>query len=115
MTLQLADACRILGERGHLIESQSSSSAEKKICKLGFKADAVDPVSGKTGAVYFLLEEFADSVAAREKYRSIKKANQGHAGVRTLNDLGTEAYFHSDGDNFYFVMVRKGTRVFNMK
>ena len=32
-----------------------------------------------------------------------------------IHDLGDEAYFHSDGENFYFILVRKGLKMIRMK
>ena len=29
--------------------------------------------------------------------------------------MGDEAYFHSDGQNFYFIIVRKGEKMFRIK
>ncbi|MGV8093724.1 MAG: hypothetical protein AB2L24_17840, partial [Mangrovibacterium sp.] len=48
-------------------------------------------------------------------YASIKTANEGHEGIKILDDIGDEAYFHSDGENFYFILVRKGEKVLRMK
>ncbi len=41
------------------------------------------------------------------------KANEDH-GISVM-DLGDESYFHTDSVNFYFIMVRKNRKVFNMK
>jgi hypothetical protein len=42
-------------------------------------------------------------------------AREPGSRLKTLNDRGDEAYFHSDNKNFYFVMVRNGAAVFNLK
>jgi hypothetical protein len=106
-------AAAIMGEPAHLTDSSTTFGAVI-VYRCCYKADSADAKSGKTGAVYFLIERYEDSSAAHKKYIFIKTANQDH-GIKTLNDLGDEAYFHSDNENFYFVMVRKGAEVFNLK
>ena len=36
-------------------------------------------------------------------------------GIEIIHNLGDEAYFHSAKVHFYFIMVRKGKNVFNIK
>ena len=96
----LSEAEKILGEPAYLCS---------------YKASKTDSATAKTGAIYFLIEQFAQVTSAQEKYSFIKKANEGHDGIKVLNDYGDEAYYHSDGENFYFIMVRRGAKVFNMK
>jgi hypothetical protein len=113
--LTQSDAEKILGEPAHVGDSLSTTKADVVEYKGNYIANSKDEKTGKTGSIYFLLEEYKLLPAAKEKYSSIKKANENHEGVKTLHDIGDEAYFHSDGENFYFVMVRKGKKVFNMK
>lgn len=113
--LMLSQAESILGEKGHL--SESSSFVENAILTYtsAYIADAVDKISGKTGTLYFMLEEYPDVEAAASSYRSILDANKAHAGVQILSDMGDEAYFHSDGNNFLFMLVRKKTVMIRLK
>lgn len=113
--LTLSHAEKILGEAAVLTDSASVEGKDASMYQCAFKARSEDPKSKKTGALYFLVEQYIEVNAAQKKYSFIKTANEKHEGVKILNDLGDEAYFHSDGENFYFVMVRKGTKVFNMK
>jgi glycine betaine/choline ABC-type transport system substrate-binding protein len=113
--LTLPDAEKILGEPAHLTESSSIGTGEVSAYRYAYTANSIDQKSGKTGVIYFLLEKYNNISAAQKKYSDIKIANQNHEGVKVLHDLGDEAYFHSDGQNFYFIMVRKGEKVFNMK
>ncbi len=80
----------------------------------GYKANSEEKKSGRTGAIYFLFEQFDQITSAHDKYASTKTANE-HNGIQTLDNLGDEAYFHTDGEHFYFIMVRKGGKVFNIK
>jgi hypothetical protein len=112
--LSLPDAEKILGEPAHIADPTSTTGADVTVYKCAYKANKEDTKSNKTGVVYFVAEDYGQLDAAKKKYAFIKTANQDH-GIKVLNDLGDEAYYHSDNENFYFIMVRKGTRVFNMK
>jgi ribosomal protein L24E len=53
--------------------------------------------------------------AAKNAYAEIYQANKRHEGVEIVPGLGDEAYYHSDGTNFYFFLVRKDKRMFRLK
>lgn len=111
----LPDAEKILGEAAGLSESESSALLTVSTYRCSYKAKQKDEVSGKTGAIYLVIEQFQEIEAAKNKYTSIKSANAGHEGIKDLERVGDEAYFHSDGTNFYFIMARKGTKVLVIK
>jgi hypothetical protein len=110
-----SDAEKILGEPAHLKDSSTTIKVDTLEYKCAYIANSKDPKTGKTGAVYFLFEQYAQLSSAKKTYSSIKTANENHEGVKTLHDLGDEAYFHSDGENFYFILVRKAEKMFRMK
>ena len=111
----VSDAEKILGEHVHLTDSSSTVKGNISTYSCSYFANAKDSKSGKTGGIYFLFEKYEQVSSAQKKYSSIKVANENHEGVKILHDIGDEAYFHSDEQNFYFIMVRKGKNVFNMK
>ena len=110
-----ADADLILGEPSHLSDSSTTRASDVLTYRCTYQANAAEAATGRLGAIYYLLEEYGELKAAQAKYANIKAANAGHEGITVLHDLGDEAYFHSDGTNFLFVMVRKGSRVLTMK
>ena len=83
--------------------------------KCDYTALAEDASTGKTGKLYFMHEVYAGVAAAQNAYASIYHANSGHEGVEIVAGLGDEAYYHSDGKNFYFFLVRKKEKMFRMK
>jgi hypothetical protein len=113
--LTLVDAERILGEQAAMTDS--SSTTKDGLLKYGctYTGKVKDQKSGKLGAIYFLYAHYPEISAAQKKYVSIKKANENSEGVKVLEHFGDEAYFHSDGENFYFIMARKGDKVFIIK
>ncbi|ESU27120.1 hypothetical protein FLJC2902T_22280 [Flavobacterium limnosediminis JC2902] len=110
-----SDAEMILGEKAHLSDSSSTVKKDTLEIKKAYNANSKDKKTGKTGTVYFMIEEYNQVTSAKKAYNTIKVANEKHAGVKKLHDVGDEAYFHSDGNNFCFVLVRKQKTLFRMK
>jgi hypothetical protein len=110
----LQDAEQILGESAHLSDSSLSQNGKSTMSKSAYTANAKDKNGAKTGVVYFLIEQYKEDSSAHNVYAAIKTANEAH-GIKVLNGLGDEAYFHSDFENFYFIMARKGNKMFRIK
>lgn len=113
--MTLIDAEHILGQASHLADSVSEANGDIQVFRSTFTADKVDLQTGKTGNLYFMYEEYPDTTKAHEVYTAIKVSNEDHEGFSVLQDLGDEAYFHSDDENFYFILVRKGEKMFRIK
>jgi hypothetical protein len=110
-----SDAELILGEKAHLSDSSSNIKKDTLEIKRTYTANSNDQQTGKTGVIYFMIEEYNQESSAKDAYHFFKSANEKHEGVRTIYNMGDEAYFHSDGANFYFILVRKGKIMFRMK
>jgi hypothetical protein len=110
-----ADAEKILGQQAQLTDSASTIENDVVTYKSSHTAISKDQETGKNGTVYFMFEQYKQVAAAKQSYASIKTSNENHEGVEVLHNLGDEAYFHSDGQNFYFILVRKGEKMFRMK
>ena len=110
-----SDAELILGERAFLSDSSSAIKKDTLEIKRAYTANSADSKTGKTGVIYFMIEEYSKESSAKGAYHFFKSANEKQEGVRTVNNMGDEAYFHSDGKNFYFILVRKGKIMFRMK
>jgi hypothetical protein len=110
-----SDAESILGETAFLSDSSSAIKKDTLEWKAAYTAYSKDPKTDKTGVIYFMIEQYSQDSSAKNAYNFFKVANETHEGVRTVHDMGDEAYFHSDGENFYFILVRKGNRMFRIK
>jgi hypothetical protein len=110
-----SDAEKILGEKAFLSDSSSTIKKDTLECKSAYTAYSKDQKTGKTGVIYFMIEQYNHDISAKNAYNSIKVANENHEGVKIVHDMGDEAYFHSDGRNFHFILVRKGKIMFRMK
>ncbi|HEY6977595.1 MAG TPA: hypothetical protein VH396_14960, partial [Chitinophagaceae bacterium] len=113
--LTLSDAEKIMGEPAELTCNTFIKKTDTLEYRCDYTAHLQDTITGKTGKLYFMYEVYADVAAAQNAYTAIYKANSGHEGVEIVTGLGDEAYYHSDGTNFYFFLVRKSEKMFRMK
>jgi hypothetical protein len=104
-----------LGEESHRSDSSSAIKKDTLEIKSAYTANSIDQETGKTGVIYFMIEQYDQVSSAATAYNNIKTANENHEGIKILKDVGDEAYFHSDGRNFYFILVRKGAIMFRIK
>ena len=109
-----ADAELILGEPVMLSDSISTFGPSSFQFKSTYAA-LTEAEPGKKGNLYFLIEEFREVSEAEITYASIKESNEGHEGITVLAGVGDEAYYHTDGQNFSFILVRKANRMFRIK
>jgi hypothetical protein len=105
-----ADAEQILG--GPVTISDSTMSAQMNI--EAYKS-AYSLVSNPESVVHFLVESYSHVADATTKYSFIKASNEGKPGFEEYKGVKDEGYFHSDGTNFAFTMIRKGANVASIK
>ena len=113
--LTLSFAEKIMGEPAKLTCNTFIKKGDTLEYKCDYTALSQDGITGKTGKLYFMYEVYVGITAAENAYTSIYQANSGHEGVEIVAGLGDEAYYHSDGTNFYFFLVRKNEKMFRMK
>jgi hypothetical protein len=113
--LTLTDAEKIMGEPAKLTCNTFLKKSDTLEYKCDYTALSEDEKTNKTGKLYFMYEVYAGETPAKNAYAGIYQANSGHEGVEIVSGLGDEAYYHSDGTNFYFFLVRKEEKMFRMK
>ena len=111
----LVDTEKILGEKAHLKDSVSKEDIAQFQFKCTFTADRKDATSQKNGNVYFMFEDYKQEVDAQKTYLTFKNGNQNHIGFSLVNDLGDDAFFQTDSQNFYLIIVRKGKKMIRIK
>jgi hypothetical protein len=107
----LSDAEKILGEPAKLDDSVTSFN--NGILRHNSSYAAVASYD-RPVVIYFMFEEYPDAEAAKKSYASIKTSNEAN-GIEMLTGVCEEAYFHTDSENFYFILARKGTKMFRIK
>jgi hypothetical protein len=109
-----AQAEKILGEPARLSDSSTSTIADTTIFQSTYTANTADKKTGKTGNIYFMYEQYNDASTAHGLLAYYKTANEKN-GAETVTGIGDEAWFHTDKQNFYFLMARKGNKMIRMK
>lgn len=110
-----ADAEKILGEAARLAESSSEGRDGVERGKCTFTAVGGDSKSDRAGTLYYLFERYRAVKAAQEAYAAIVKSNKSMPGLRKIDGLGDEAFFHSDEANFVMIIFRKGDKMVRLK
>ncbi len=113
--LTLSFTEKIMGEPATLTCNTFIKKGDTLEYKCDYTALSQDEITGKTRKLYFMYEIYASVTAAEHAYSSIYRDNSGHEGVEIVSGLGDEAYYHSDGTNFYFFLVRKNEKMFRLK
>jgi hypothetical protein len=124
----LSDAEKILGEPAHLNDSASTMPGETSkhsvndsvapvkrqasTYRCAYEANTKDRKTGKTGLVYFLIEQYSDVSSAATVYSYYKRSNEDKPDFKELHGVGDEGWF---GNSPLFVYVRKGNKIFVMK
>ncbi|MCD6011679.1 MAG: hypothetical protein K0Q79_1541 [Flavipsychrobacter sp.] len=109
-----SDAEKILGEPAHMTEGGTSVKNDTTVYNATYTANAIDAKTNKTGNIYFMFERYGKEQTAHDLYEYFRKANEAN-GINVLDGIGDEAYFHTDGQNFYFIMARRGAKMIRMK
>lgn len=113
--LAQAEAEKILGQTATLTEN--SSENKNGITRFGctYTATATDTKTNKTGNLYYLLEAYKNAEAAEKAYSDILKANENMPGLKELNEMGDQAFFHTDDENFALIISRKKNKMLRIK
>lgn len=109
-----ADAEKIMGEPARLSDSATQTIQDTTIFQSTYTAVTTDKKSGKTGTIYFMYEQYKEASTAHNLLAYYQKANEKN-GAKTVAGMGDEAWYHTDGQNFYFIMARKGNKMIRLK
>ena len=109
------DAENILGQTAALTDSMSRNKGSISIFQCTYTANDKDADTGKLGAVYFMVEHYNNPSSAKEKYQSFKISNQNSPGFQLFGDIGDEAWFLTDEENFCLLVVRKNDKMLRLK
>jgi hypothetical protein len=108
--IEKADAEKILGLPARQTESSTVSENNVVQHKCSWTATKDELKSN----LYYLDEQHNDAAAAHKVFEDIVVGNINNPG-HSRPDIGDEAWLHSDGTNFCFLMVRKGNRIIRLK
>lgn len=108
--LTLQEAERILGETCELKESgnESKNGGHK------YKSTHIGQ-SSANHALYFIFESYENELSAKKIFEDFRLSNQSLQGFETIENIGNEAFFHTDKENFGLIIARKGNEIIRLK
>ena len=112
--LTLEEAELILGESCYLKEStQTSSNGIQKFKSTFLTNSSIG--SSKVIALDYMFESYSDEIDAKKMFESFKLSNETFEGFELMTNLGDEAFFHTDKQNFNLVIARKKNKMMRIK
>jgi hypothetical protein len=124
----LADAEKILGEPAHLVDSGwkapgtgRENSPNDSVLPIkrtasswgsAYEANAEDKKTGRTGKLYFKIEQYPNISSAMTVYSYYKRSNETHPGFKEFHDIADEGW---TGNSPVSVYMRKGNKIFGIK
>jgi hypothetical protein len=109
------EAEQILGASCQLKDSQTLPEHGGHTYKSTYQTDADNALSGKVSTLYFMFESYGQEAEAAQTFRKFRESNQTHAGFELMPNLGDEAFFHTDKENFCLIIARKGNEMIRLK
>lgn len=109
------EASRILGEPCHETATESTSQAFGHQFKSTFTAKSSSEKQSKTVALYYMFESYKDETSAKNAFAIFRESNEDSKGFELLNNLGDEAFFHTDNENFCLTIARKNNELIRLK
>jgi hypothetical protein len=110
-----SDAERILGQPAQPTERSSVQEGSIVKHKCIYRATSPDPKTGRPSNLYYILELYSDAASAHKAYTGMLTANTRMPAQSTIDNMGDEAWLHSDGENFHLLMFRKGNKMVRIK
>ncbi len=103
------NAEKLLGSKLTSVDGEETKEDGSRRWKCTFTSEKGD------GKIFFALFKDATEESARTEFNRIRESNKKNAGFADWPGVGDEAVVHTDGKNFQFLMVRKGSASFRIK
>lgn len=106
-----ANAEKLLGQKvsGADTDETSENGSRRWGCTFSTASGEASP------RLLFLLIRDPNEETARTEFEKIRISNQKHPGFEEWAGVGDEAIVHTDGENFQFLMVRRGSNTIRIK
>jgi hypothetical protein len=115
LVLDVADAERILGNKGRLEKVTAFLDDGARAYHSFFRDDQVDLATGKTGALGYRYEEYQSAEAAKSYLDSTLIANRLSPKDGIRMEGGAELHYFTGGNVVRMFMVLKGNRLIVLK
>jgi len=111
--LTTANAALILGANVKAEENKYVEADQNQKWGCRFTVDGA--MDDKSPKLHFGLWRSKTEGAAMEEFATVKTSNEKLAGFEMWPGVGDEAFVHTDGSNFQFILVRKGASSIRIK
>lgn len=112
--LSQQEAVLILGEPCYLKTDYDSLSKGVQKYQSTYFATSGNDAAKPTG-LYYMFERYEKEGEAKKTFEAFKTGNQALTGFELLSNMGDQAFFHTDGQNFHLIIARKGTKMIRIK
>jgi hypothetical protein len=113
--LDIGEAERILGNKSRLEKVTASLNEGTRAYQSSFREDQLDPVTGKTGILGYMYEEYQSAEAARSFLDSTLNANRLSPEDAIRMEGGAELHYFTGGDVIRMVMILKENHLIRLK
>jgi hypothetical protein len=113
--ITVEEATLILGESCYQTETESTNKSFGHQFKSTFTANSSSEKKSKTVALYYMFESYKDETSAKNAFAIFRESNEDSKGFELLNNLGDEAFFHTDNENFCLTIARKNNELIRLK
>lgn len=110
--MSTVEAGKILGVGCKIEETKDTANAERKQHQDIFAGELAD---GKITNLYYMFERYANEALAVKTFGGFRDGNRNSPGFIFLNDVGDEAFYHTDNEGFALIVARKSDRMIRIK
>jgi hypothetical protein len=115
LALDVGEAERILGNKGHLEKVTAYLEEGTRAYKSSFRDDQVDPATGKTGILGYMYEEYQSAEAAKSFLYSTLRANRLSPEDAIRMEGGAELHYFTGGNVIRMFMILRENRLIRLK
>lgn len=115
LVLAVGEAERILGNKSRLEKVTAYLDEGTRAYQSSFRDDQPDPVTGKTGILGYMYEEYQSAEDARSFLDSTLKANRLSPEDAIRVEGGAELHYFTGGDVIHMVMILKENHLIRLK
>jgi hypothetical protein len=113
--LDVGEAGRVLGNTCSLGRVTAYMDGGTRAYQTSCRDDRLDPVTGKTGILGYMYEEYQSAEAAKSFLDSTLKANRLRSEDAIRTEGGAELHYFAGGDVIRMVMILKQNRLIRLK
>lgn len=109
------DAEMILGQPANIVEISFDSAVMVGTNRCAYKAIKKDTITGKTGMLHYVMEQYDIVPIAKRKFKQVFDQNKTSTQFTAIKGIGNEGFLQSVDQNYYMIIVRRDHRILRIK